>query len=84
VARVEEEVDVAALPAGELVDRPRGHRRLPQALDLLGLLAPAGVAQLAGEPVALADEVGRVEPVEAVELVVEGVYSCSSTREVVP
>ena len=84
VAGVEEQVDVTAIPPGELVDCPCRDGRLAQALELLGLVAPAGVPQLAGEPVPFSDELGRVEPVQVVELVVEGVYSGSSTREVVP
>jgi hypothetical protein len=74
VARVEQEVDLPPLPAGELVDRPRRDRRLPQRLDLAPLLSPPRVAQLAGQAIALADELARLERVEVIELRVEVVY----------
>ena len=80
MARVQEQVDLAALLAGELVDRRRGEARLPQGLHLLGFHAQAGVAQLAGEPVALRDELRRLDCVEAVELGFEVVYGSSSVR----
>jgi hypothetical protein len=71
VARVEEKVDLSALLSCELIDRRRRDGRLPQSLDLFGLLAEPGVAQLAGEPVALGDERPGLEPVEAVELALD-------------
>ncbi len=75
MACVEEEVDLSALLPSELIDGPRRDSRLSQTLDLLRFLALAGVAQLASEPVALGDERAGLERVEAVELVLEAVYS---------
>ena len=71
VACVEEKVDLSALLPGELIDRRRRDGRLPQSLDLFGLLPEPGVAQLAGEPVALGDERTRLERVEAIELALD-------------
>jgi hypothetical protein len=71
MARVEEKVDLPALLPGELIDRRCGDGRLPQSLDVLGLLTEAGVTQLASHPVALGDEPGRFERVEAVQLALE-------------
>jgi hypothetical protein len=75
MACVEEEVDLSALLPSELIDGPRRDSRLSQTLDLLRFLALPGVAQLASEPVALGDERAGLERVEAVELVLEAVYS---------
>jgi hypothetical protein len=75
VARVQEQVDLSPCLPGELVDRPRRDGRLPQALDLLRLLAVAGLTQLASEPVALGDERAGLERVEAIELCLEVVYA---------
>ena len=71
MACVEEKVDLSALLSGELIDRRRRDGRLPQSLDLFGLLPEPGVAQLAGEPVALGDERTRLERVEAIELALD-------------
>ena len=79
MACIEEQVDVPALLAGELIDRRGREARLPQTLHVLGFLAETGVAQLAGQPVALGDERRRLERIEAIELGVEIVHVATWT-----
>jgi hypothetical protein len=61
-------VDGATLAANELVDRPRGHRRLAQPGDLLGLLASPFAAQRLGQRTACVDEAGEGEAVEIIDV----------------
>ncbi|MBA2666597.1 MAG: hypothetical protein H0U69_06150 [Trueperaceae bacterium] len=57
-----------ALGAHQLVDRPRGHGRLAQPGDLLGLLASPVAAQCLGQLTARVDEAVEREAVEVIDV----------------
>ena len=74
VTGVEQQVDLPPLPARELVDRPHRDGRLSQCLDPIRLFPVSGLAQLAGDAIALGDELAGLDGVEAVELGFEAVH----------
>jgi hypothetical protein len=75
VRGIEEEVDLASILAGELVDRPRGHGRLPETLYLLRFLPATFTTQLARNAITLGDERRRLDREEAVQLFLEFVHA---------
>src|SRR5207245_577713 len=60
----QEPLHLGAVPAGGLVDRPAGHRRLAPGLDLGGPLLVARLPKLFGQRIAGGGELVEGQPVE--------------------
>ncbi len=71
VSGIEQQVDLLAMPAGELVDRPDREGRLSQLLHLLRLGSPALLPERARQTRSLAHELGKLFAVETIKLVFE-------------
>src|SRR5262249_12515843 len=71
MSRIQQEIDVSSLPTRELVQRPRGNRRLAHFCQHGRALLLARVLPLTREPLPLGDELVRITAVELVERFVE-------------